>query len=514
MIVNQTDVETKMKRKIGFTLNIILILTILLTRTNLKGIHADTNPMVWIVAKDGTGNFTAINEAVQNENVSNGDTILVRNGTYIENIVINKSISLIGEDQNTTIIKGFGNYSVIFVNSNNVEITNFTITGSGKRPPDSAIYINSSSEVIIRHNKIIENNNGISFYSSTNSLIFGNVIENNSFSGIFAVFMRDSFIWGNLICKNMKGITSYSSTNNCITSNTIKDSREEGIFLEISSSNVIYHNNFLQNAFQAWSNMANIWDFEGEGNYWSDYNGSDFFKGLYKNETGSDGIGDEPYIINVSNRDNFPLMGSFCAYDVRIWGEEYQVALISNSTISNFSFNMGEETGNRILSFSVAGEDGGVGFCRVSVPTRVMNYALIVLVDGEEVVPTSLSSQQESYRCIYFIYNHSAHVVTIISSKWLSLYNTLFDEYNQLLERFSMLNVSYYNLLSNLSSLLGDYAQLQSNYTSLFELYQGLLQRHNESLQNLRNLTYAFLTASTLFIIIIIYLSRRTRLTI
>ncbi|MGB9676313.1 MAG: right-handed parallel beta-helix repeat-containing protein [Candidatus Bathyarchaeales archaeon] len=401
-----------------------------------------------------------------------------------------------------------------FVNSDNVEITNFTITESGKRPPDSAIYINSSDEIIIRYNKIMRNNNGISLYSSTGNLIVGNVIENNSSPGIFAVSIRDSLFCGNFIYKNMKGIALYLSRNNFIVDNTLKDSKEEGIYLDVSSGNIIYHNSFIQNTVQAWTNIKNAWDFEGEGNYWSDYNGSDFYIGLYKNETGSDGIGDEPYIINADNHDNFPLMGPFYSYDIRFGGDEYQIALISNSTISNFNFMTGEETGNRILSFSVAGEYDSIGFCRVLIPIRVMNYALIVLVDGEEIAPTFLSIQQESRRCVYFTYSHSARIVAIISSKWLSLYDTLLDDYNQLIEKFVMLNASYYDLLSNLSSLMGGYVQLQINYTRLYELYQELLQMHNESLQNLRNLTYAFLAVTTLFIIVITYLSRRAHLTL
>jgi parallel beta-helix repeat protein len=483
-----------------------------LTQTNLKKANANTNPTMWIVAKDGSGNFTSISEAIYNESVSNGDTIFVRSATYFENIVINKSISLIGEDPNKTVIKGNGTYSVIFVNSNNVTIANFTVTGSGMRPPDSAIYVNSSSEVVIKYNKIIDNNNGISFYSSVNNLILGNVIANNSFPGIFAVSTRDSFISSNFISGNMKGIAFYISTKNHIVNNTVNNSKEEGIYLDSSSSSIIYHNNFHQNAVQTWSNMANVWDYEGEGNYWSDYNGSDFFTGFYQNETGSDGIGDTPYIINANNRDNFPLMGPFYAHDVYVGGEEHQVSLISNSTISNFSFKIGQETGNRMLNFSVAGEDGSTGFCRVSVPTRLMNYTLVLLVDGEEAIPTFLNLQRESYRCIYFTYNHSVHVVTIISSKELSLYNELLAEYIHLMEKFVSLNESYLSLLDGLSLLMDSYAQLQSNYTELYKLYRGLLLKYDESLQNLQNLTYAFLAAITLFIAVIIYLSKRAHM--
>ncbi len=54
----------------------------------------------------------------------------------------------------------------------------------------------------------------------------------------------------------------------------------------------------------------NAWDigYPSGGNYWSDYNGSDLLSGPYQNETGGDGIGDTPYVIDVNNMDKYPLM--------------------------------------------------------------------------------------------------------------------------------------------------------------------------------------------------------------
>ena len=54
----------------------------------------------------------------------------------------------------------------------------------------------------------------------------------------------------------------------------------------------------------------NIWDddYPSGGNYWSDYTGVDEYSGPYQNETGSDGIGDTPYVIDENNQDNYPFM--------------------------------------------------------------------------------------------------------------------------------------------------------------------------------------------------------------
>ena len=48
------------------------------------------------------------------------------------------------------------------------------------------------------------------------------------------------------------------------------------------------------------------------GNYWSDCNRTDSFRGSYQNETGSDGIVDTPYIIDENNTDRYSLMRPYC----------------------------------------------------------------------------------------------------------------------------------------------------------------------------------------------------------
>jgi hypothetical protein len=66
---------------------------------------------------------------------------------------------------------------------------------------------------------------------------------------------------------------------------------------------------------------TNVWDngYPSGGNYWSDYNGTDLLLGSGQNETGSDGIGDTPYVIDANNRDNYPLMKPYAGpHDIGI----------------------------------------------------------------------------------------------------------------------------------------------------------------------------------------------------
>ena len=57
----------------------------------------------------------------------------------------------------------------------------------------------------------------------------------------------------------------------------------------------------------------NTWDdcYPSGGNYWSDYSGVDAYSGVYQNETGRDGIGDTPYVIDEYNIDRYPLMTAY-----------------------------------------------------------------------------------------------------------------------------------------------------------------------------------------------------------
>ena len=62
----------------------------------------------YFVGGHGQNNYSKIQDAI--DNASDGDTIFVYSGIYHENIVINKSITLLGSGQDSTIISGFNSF--------------------------------------------------------------------------------------------------------------------------------------------------------------------------------------------------------------------------------------------------------------------------------------------------------------------------------------------------------------------------------------------------------------------
>jgi parallel beta-helix repeat protein len=138
-----------------------------------------------------------------------------------------------------------------------------------------------------------------------------NLITDTDWGAYFSL-CSNSTLEGNLIENCGDGIFLESSSYNKIIRNSITNNHR-GIVLKTipyvpelpppppSRFNVMYHNNFLNNSYQAIDDgFASTWDNGCEGNYWSDYNGSDL---------DNDGIGDT--YLPWEGVDDRPLMNLY-----------------------------------------------------------------------------------------------------------------------------------------------------------------------------------------------------------
>jgi parallel beta-helix repeat protein len=107
------------------------------------------------------------------------------------------------------------------------------------------------------------------------------------------------------------------SYNTTLVDNIITRNSYIVIQIHTSGNNSIYHNNFIDNTgtISVYGSFNNSWDdgYPSGGNYWSDYVGVDIKNGSGQDLPGSDGIGDTPYVIDVNNRDRYPLMNPYGA---------------------------------------------------------------------------------------------------------------------------------------------------------------------------------------------------------
>jgi parallel beta-helix repeat protein len=301
--------------KKGFLTGIILILiganvVSVLSMTVSIDYSSQNRGKILYVGGNGPGNYTYIQDAIND--ASAGDIVFVYNGTYFENIRVTKSIFLIGDDKNTTIIDGSLNGSAIITLTDEVTIQNFTIQNSD----EIGIEVKSNYTKILGND--IKNNNwagvrieGVLNKKRHDNFISGNTITNNNSWGIYLWFTTQNTITKNVISYNkrngIEGILSDFTTitenkifnnqgqgiylwgnsdDNTIFANTIKDNgggirikesyymnitknnfENNGINLFISSGNLISKNNFFQcsASFSYVRGSNNIW----KGNYWN-----------------------------------------------------------------------------------------------------------------------------------------------------------------------------------------------------------------------------------------------------
>jgi len=197
----------KMNRKTvsGIMLTLLLI-GMLALAFNIQPVSAE--PKTWYVDDDGGADFTKIQDAIYVANP--GDTIYVYNGTYYENVVVNKSVSLIGEYQSNTIIDASGVGSVVQVTANNVTIMGFTIRNSGGKV-NGGITLSNVVDCHVNENNITNNFFGIYLsYSSSNTMLSNNITNNSigiSLSYSSGTTLSGNFMNGNNIAFGVGGIS-------------------------------------------------------------------------------------------------------------------------------------------------------------------------------------------------------------------------------------------------------------------------------------------------------------------
>ncbi len=254
--------------------------------------------------------YAVLQDAINANETLDGHTITVDAGIYnVSAFVINKSVSVVGEGRETTILRGSVSYEFIgifSVSADNVTIAGFTIQDGywGIHLYSNYVHI---ANCTVRNNRsgIVSGPRAGAFGGNT---IEGSIIADNVIVGI-DLMTSNNIIYNNIISGNRVGInvvsTQDKTSGTVISGNTIKNN-QIGCQIAISYNNVVFHNNFLNNTIQASSPTGDIneWDdgYPSEGNYWSDYNGTD---------ADHDGIGDSPYVISTSDQDHYPLMAEY-----------------------------------------------------------------------------------------------------------------------------------------------------------------------------------------------------------
>ena len=320
-----------MKKKI---LIIVLMLIIYSTSCNIQNQCYASSGRILIVDDDAEidpDNLTwnTISDAL--DHAKRMDTINVYNGTYFENLNIDKDVDIIGQscdlygdDLDGIIIDGGLNSDVISITSYGVFIKGISVENSGDQCAgfniqsysttiekcgsknnhfgilcdetysiilsknnltnnnEAGIYLRSSyNDLTIYDNTISYNGAGILCDQITNAFISNNHIHNNQGAAIYMTHNSiNNEIHRNKIENNSIGIELWwSSNNNIISENIITNSSETGIYTDFETS--IQTSNLLIEKNKLFNNSEGIYLYHVKGAEIIDNNISGSLNGIY-----------------------------------------------------------------------------------------------------------------------------------------------------------------------------------------------------------------------------------------
>lgn len=185
--------------------------------------------------------YSTIQGAV--DNADSGDTIIVRDGTYTENVDVDKRLTIMSENgsENCFISALTSSDHVSNITADSVKITGFSIQGATDHG-NAGIYLDGVEYCDISENNISTNRNGVYLSSSYHNTISDTNASNNNHAGV--------------LLENSNYNTIKNSTTSFSTSYF-------GVYLDNSSYNTILNVTSTNNG---WSGIQVRWT--GSDNNW------------------------------------------------------------------------------------------------------------------------------------------------------------------------------------------------------------------------------------------------------
>jgi parallel beta-helix repeat protein len=227
---------------------LLLLLQAVLFSTVLSSaiLSVKGSPKNWTVDADGSADFHTIQDAITASIA--GDIIVVNSGTYSENVVISKPISLKGVTSGQRpVIVGDQTVGVVKITANGVQFSGFSVTNGG--------YGDSYGDGML--------GGGIELFGVSDCNVTNNLVYDNLACGISLVNANYNTVANNTCASNWIGIRLWSwsplTTNyNVIRNNTCSFNLRNGISLwsYVYNTATVNYNNITDNVVNANSILA------------------------------------------------------------------------------------------------------------------------------------------------------------------------------------------------------------------------------------------------------------------
>lgn len=193
---------------------------------------------------DGTKEhpYPHIQDAVNN--TGDGDTVYVFNGVYDECVVINKSITLVGQNRTKTIVDALNLGTVIYVIKDRVTISNLTIRNSGGYKGDSGVKLDANHS-IIANCTIYRTRTGVCINNTRCNMIRDCSFHTNG-EGILVQTSSGDTVDNCCFSHNALGL-NLQKAEDIRLCDFYADNNGIGLYMENSSNINIYHSAFYNN---------------------------------------------------------------------------------------------------------------------------------------------------------------------------------------------------------------------------------------------------------------------------
>lgn len=261
------------------------------------------------------------------DNAKDGDVLNLSSGIYEGNIVIDKSISIIGKSDGV-IIQGEGNGTVVKILSSFVTLKNLHITNSGNRHDllDSAILIKEVKQIEVNNIRITKCLFGIDMQMVSNSIIKNNYIES---------FDTELGLRGD-------GIRAWYSNDNIISNNELYKSRDMVVWYA--------HGNLIENNKGSFGRYSLHFMHAGKNiiknNYYEKNSVGIFFMfsrdSIVENNTIQSSLGSAGMGIGLKEVDNFVIKNNILAYNaigIYIDRSPYEPESVNDFIENNILYN-------------------------------------------------------------------------------------------------------------------------------------------------------------------------------
>nr|QNO55083.1 hypothetical protein PBMGCBEP_00017 [Methanosarcinales archaeon ANME-1 ERB7] len=267
--------------------------------------------------------YATIQGAVNN--AAEGDTIIVRDGTYPESVKVNKRLTIRSENgPANTIVVGKPNDHVLSVTADHVSIKGLTVkNATGYNRVGMYVHANYCN---ITDNTALNNPYGFFLSESNKNTLINNIASDNLGDGIYLNYSNSNTISNNTVLKSSyrSGIRLYSSHNNTVRNNNVSNNTY-GIRLSGSHNNTIEKNNVQSSTYDGfylfYSNDNSFVDNTASQNNYDGF----FINASYNNTL----------INNVANANNYDGFG---------------LELVNNHTLINNRVNSNNKSGISLTS--------------------------------------------------------------------------------------------------------------------------------------------------------------------